>query len=129
MSIRLDMIGIVVKDIADSIRFYRTLGLEIPDSDGSPYHEIALDSGVRLSWNAESMMKDIDPDWVAPVGQRVSVAFLCKSPADVDSHHDALVAAGYVSHRAPWDAFWGHRYAQVSDPDANIVDLFAPLGA
>ena len=27
----------------------------------------------------------------------------------------------------PWDAFWGQRYAQVKDPDGNVVDLFAPL--
>jgi uncharacterized glyoxalase superfamily protein PhnB len=38
-----------------------------------------------------------------------------------------LVAAGYRSHLAPFDAFWGQRYATVFDPDGNPVDLFAPL--
>jgi uncharacterized glyoxalase superfamily protein PhnB len=28
---------------------------------------------------------------------------------------------------APWDAFWGQRYATVLDPDGNSVDLFAAL--
>jgi hypothetical protein len=27
----------------------------------------------------------------------------------------------------PWDAFCGQRYAEVEDPDGNVVDLFAPL--
>ena len=27
----------------------------------------------------------------------------------------------------PWDAFWGQRYAIVTDPDGNHVELFAPL--
>ena len=40
-----------------------------------------------------------------------------------------LVAAGHRSHRAPWDAFWGQRYATVLDPDGNAVDLFAALGS
>ncbi|MGB5655838.1 MAG: glyoxalase, partial [Acidimicrobiia bacterium] len=29
--------------------------------------------------------------------------------------------------RAPFDAFWGQRYATVLDPDGNGVDLFAPI--
>jgi catechol 2,3-dioxygenase-like lactoylglutathione lyase family enzyme len=34
MNVRLDMIGIAVKDIATSVAFYRALGLEIPEPDG-----------------------------------------------------------------------------------------------
>src|SRR5689334_21195540 len=37
-----------------------------------------------------------------------------------------LVAAGYHSELAPFDAFWGQRYAVVHDPDGNGVDLSAP---
>jgi uncharacterized glyoxalase superfamily protein PhnB len=73
------------------------------------------------------MMKQIDPDWEESVGHRIGLAYLCDSPAEVDSVHARLVGAGYRSHKEPWDAFWGQRYAQVLDPDGNIVDLFAPL--
>ena len=38
-----------------------------------------------------------------------------------------LTAAGYTTRRAPWDAFWGQRYAVVVDPDGNGVDVFAGL--
>lgn len=126
--IRLDMIGLVVKDMAESIRFYRTLGLEVPDPDGGPYHEVTLDGGVRLSWNDVEMVKEIDPDHVEPVGQGMSLAFLCDSPAAVDERYAAALAAGFQGKREPWDAFWGQRYAQVTDPDGNVVDLFCPLG-
>ena len=30
MSVKLDALGIVVHDLGESLRFYRTLGLEIP---------------------------------------------------------------------------------------------------
>ena len=38
-----------------------------------------------------------------------------------------LVNNGARPHKEPWDAFWGQRYAQIHDPDGNVVDLFAPL--
>lgn len=128
MSITLDMIGLVVEDIEASIRFYRLLGIEIPDPEpGSPYAEAKLPSGIRISWNQVEMMKGIDPDWVQPVGQRVGVAFLCDSPDAVNAQFSKLTNAGYKGHKEPWDAFWGQRYAIVLDPDGLAVDLFAYL--
>jgi predicted enzyme related to lactoylglutathione lyase len=38
-----------------------------------------------------------------------------------------MVQAGGASIKAPWDAGWGQRYAQIQDPDGNSIDLFAPL--
>jgi uncharacterized glyoxalase superfamily protein PhnB len=57
----------------------------------------------------------------------MSLAFACESPAEVDAKFRELVDAGYHGHKEPWDAFWGQRYAEVLDPDGNVVDLFAPL--
>lgn len=129
MSVKLDMIGIVAEDVDASLKFYKTLGLDVPEtSGGEPYVEITLAGGIRLSWNSVEMMKQIDPEWVAPVGHRVGLAYLCDSPAAVDERYSVLTGAGYEGHKAPWDAFWGQRYAQVVDPDGNLVDLFAPLG-
>jgi catechol 2,3-dioxygenase-like lactoylglutathione lyase family enzyme len=73
------------------------------------------------------MVKQIDPDWTAPTGYRMGLAFLCDSVADVDARFANVIAAGFEARKQPWDAFWGQRYAQVLDPDGNIVDLFAPL--
>ena len=47
----------------------------------------------------------------------------------MDALHAELVAAGHESELAPFDAFWGQRYAVVLDPDGNGVDLFAPLAS
>ncbi len=128
MPVKLDMIGIVTVDIAESVRFYRTLGLDVPDPQpGEPYHEVALSSGLRVSWNDVEMIKQIDPSWVPPVGQRLGMAFLCESPAAVDAAYAKLTAEGFRGHKEPWDAFWGQRYAVVLDPDGGAVDLFAPL--
>ena len=47
--------------------------------------------------------------------------------ARLDRMYAELVALGFHGHKAPWDAFWGQRYAIIDDPDGNHVDLFAPL--
>lgn len=121
------MIGLVVKSIPEAIAFYKLLGVEVGEPDGGPYHEAKLPSGIRLSWNTVELAREIDGHWDEPVGHRSGLAFLCDSPAEVDAVFKEVTGAGYEGKRAPWNAFWGQRYAQVVDPDGNVVDLFAPL--
>lgn len=126
---RLDAIGLVVGDLRRSIDFYRAVGLELPDPvEGEDHYEVALEGGLRLMWDKLELVKQFMPDWVEPVGHRMGLAFHCGSPAGVDATHARVVAAGFASKSEPWDAFWGQRYAQVVDPDGNVVDLFASLG-
>jgi catechol 2,3-dioxygenase-like lactoylglutathione lyase family enzyme len=130
MNPTLDLIGIVVDDMARSLAFYRELGLDLPsDADGQPHVEVTLPGGLRLAFDSADTVRSFDPDWQPPQGSpRIGLAFLCDSPADVDATYERLTAAGYDGHKAPWDAPWGQRYALVRDPDGNSADLFAPLG-
>jgi catechol 2,3-dioxygenase-like lactoylglutathione lyase family enzyme len=129
MAILPDMIGIVVRDMTASLKFYRMLGLPIPEGkDAEPYVDVTTSNGYRISWNTAEMVKQIDPTWTEPSGgARIELAFKCDSPAQVDETYDKLTRAGYHGHKAPWDAFWGQRYAIVNDPDGNHISLFAPL--
>ncbi len=126
---RLDAIGLAVADMAASLAFYRRLGLDIAEGAESEGHvEATLPGGARLMWDSAETIKSFDPGWTQPVGPgRITLAFLCDSPAEVDTTYAGLVEAGHEGHKEPWDAFWGQRYAQVLDPDGNTVDLFAPL--
>ena len=47
--------------------------------------------------------------------------------AAVDELYAKVVDAGFRSKAAPYDAFWGQRYATPLDPDDNEVHLFAQL--
>jgi catechol 2,3-dioxygenase-like lactoylglutathione lyase family enzyme len=128
MTPRPDLIGLVVSDMKASLTFYRALGLDLPaEADGQPHVEHALPGGLRLAWDSVDTIRSFDPGWSPPTGShRVALAFACDSPAEVDDTYNKLVAAGHEGHKAPWDAFWGQRYAIVHDPDGNAVDLFAP---
>lgn len=124
------LIELVVSDMAASLAFYRRLGLEIPpEADGQPHVDVELGGGLRIAWDTEETIRSFDPDWSPPArgGHRVALAFACDTPAEVDAVWAELTAAGYDGHLAPWDAFWGMRYASVRDPDGTPVDLFATL--
>ena len=128
---RLDVIGVVVSDMDRAVDFYRRLGLQFPEDPDPESHghvETALPGGLRLALDTEETIRSFDPGWSPPSGgHRMALAFLCESPDEVDHLYRKLVDAGAVGHKEPWDAFWGQRYAEVQDPDGNVVDLFAPL--
>ena len=86
MQARLDLIGLVVADMARSLAFYRRLGLELPpDADGQPHVEAALPGGLRLAWDTVETIRSFDPDWAPPSGgHRLGLAFRLDAPADVD---------------------------------------------
>jgi catechol 2,3-dioxygenase-like lactoylglutathione lyase family enzyme len=129
MKLRPAVIELVVSDMAATLAFYRRLGLDFPpDADDQPHVDVELPGGLRLAFDTEATVRTFDPGWQQPTGgHRMALAFDCDTPADVDAAWADLTGAGYKGHLAPWDAFWGMRYAVVHDPDGTPVDLFASL--
>ncbi|AWS41789.1 VOC family protein [Streptosporangium sp. 'caverna'] len=127
MHAKIDLIGLVVQDMARSLAFYRHLGLDLPpEADASPHAEVELPGGLRLAWDTEDTVRSFDPAWERPTGgHRIALAFRLDSPSEVDAAYGKLTGLGYHGHKEPWDAVWGQRYAIVHDPDGNAVDLFA----
>jgi len=127
----MNAIGVIASDLERSAAFYRQLGIEFPDPldpEGHGHVEAPLPGGLRFMLDSVDTIKSFDPDWEPPSGgHRVAIAFACESSAEVDAAYSSLLESGGRSHKEPWDAFWGMRYAQVADPDGNIVDLFARL--
>jgi catechol 2,3-dioxygenase-like lactoylglutathione lyase family enzyme len=126
---KLDFVGAVVGDMARAVAFYRRLGLEFPEgAESEPHVEAQLGGGIRFGLDTEDVMRAVDPDWRRPTGGELHVgAFRCDSPDEVDRVYRELLDAGASPHKEPWDAFWGQRYAQLKDPDGNVLDLYAPL--
>lgn len=123
----LNAIGIVVSDLEQSIRFYRLLGLDVPETPGEGHVETKLASGARLMFDTEGIVKSFNPEWSRQTGNQISLAFECSGPPEVDETYARMVEAGFRGEKEPWDAFWGQRYAQLQDPDGVPVDLYAEL--
>lgn len=123
---RLDAIGIVTADMKESVRFYRLLGLDVPDAT-EDHLDIALPNGMRIMFDTVAMARQLDPQWTKPTGHAFALAFHCDDPGDVDATYMDIVMAGFSGKTPPFDAFWGQRYATVLDPDGNAIDLYAEL--
>jgi catechol 2,3-dioxygenase-like lactoylglutathione lyase family enzyme len=130
MDMKLDVVGLIVDDMARSLAFYRELGLDLPpEADKESHVETTLAGGIRLTWDTPEVIRSFDPSWTPSTGgqARIALAVQCAAPAEVDSVYAKLTDQGHDGHKDPWDAFWGQRYAIVHDPDGNTVDLYAPL--
>ncbi|HET8607798.1 MAG TPA: VOC family protein [Gaiellaceae bacterium] len=121
----LNAIGIVVFEMAASIRFYRLLGLDVPETPDEGHVDAALPSGMRLMLDTEEVIRSFRPEWRRATGNQAALALECASPAEVDEVYARAVDAGFHGEKEPWDAFWGQRYAQLADPDGVPVDLYA----
>ena len=113
--------------MARSIRFYRLLGLDVPDTPEEGHVDTFLPNGVRFMLDTEDVVRSFRPDWRRETGNQLALAFECANPSEVDEVYGSAVAAGFRGEKEPWDAFWGQRYAQLQDPDGIGVDLYAAL--
>ena len=110
-----------------SIRFYRLLGLDVPETPDEGHVDTFLPNGVRFMLDTEETVQSFRPDWTRQAGNQLGLALECASPAEVDEVYRSAVDAGFHGEKEPWDAFWGQRYAQLQDPDGVPVDLYAAL--
>ncbi len=112
--------------MARSIRFYRLLGLDVPETPDEEHVDAFLPNGVRFMLDTEEVVRSFLPEWSRETGNQLSVALECASPAEVDEVYARVTGGGFEGEKEPWDAFWGQRYALLIDPDGVRVNLYAP---
>ena len=122
-----DQVNLVVADMAASVEFYRRLGLRIGGDDDpwAAHHRSAdTDGGVDLDFDSRDFARVWSQGW--PEGRSGAVlSFRMPDRASVDRTYAELTGAGYAGQQEPYDAFWGARFAIVSDPDGNPVGLMS----
>ncbi len=129
--IRLDQLNLVVGDLAASRAFYARLGLDFteePETTWAPHHASAragdATAGVDLDLDSTSFAQVWDRGW--PGGPGVVLGFKVETRREVDDLVGELRTEGVAVQQDPYDAFWGARYAVVSDPDGNGVGIMSP---
>ena len=125
----IDQINIVAGDMRKSADFYRRLGIDIEEPGADAFHvggEAAGGFAVDLDtakfaqvWNAAWKGR-------ADLVGRVVIGFAVETRDDVDKTFKEMTAAGYKGLAAPWDAFWGSRYAMLEDPNGIAVGIMSP---
>lgn len=123
----LDQLNLVVRDMNAMVAFYRLLGVEIADTDADwqQHHRSApMRQGVELELDSQSFAQQWNPGRL-PGSAPAVIGFRVVERSTVDDIFERLVSAGYTAQHEPHDAFWGARYAIVSDPDGNAVGIMS----
>lgn len=125
---RLDQINLVAADVAGSVEFYRLLGIDMPDvpDEWNAHHRssASTDRGTALDLDIDSVA--FAAHWGAEgMGRGPVLGFRLASRDAVDELYERLTAAGHPGLRAPYDAFFGVRFAVVQDPGGTSVALMS----
>jgi len=125
---KLDAVSVTSRDFAKTAKFYGLLGFTFPafGPDDKHLEAVTKPGEVRLMIDDRGLMQSIIGEAPIP-SNHSSFAIKCMSSAEVDEAVKRIEAAGFGIVQAPWDAFWGQRYAIVVDPDGYKVDIFAAL--
>jgi catechol 2,3-dioxygenase-like lactoylglutathione lyase family enzyme len=131
--IRLDQVNLVVRDVDASRAFYSRFGLDFgPEHDPVwSAHHVSAEHGdhapIDVDLDSTTFVTQWDQGW--PGGTGALLGFKVDTRTEVDALVAALVAEGVPVQQEPYDAFWGARYAVVSDPDGNGVGIMSRVDA
>lgn len=125
----LNQINLVVRDMDVMLAFYERLGVEIAPTEAPwdrHHRNVSTPGGLDFDLDSSVFAGQWNQGW--PAGRTGPVlGFGLATREAVDATYADLTAAGYAGQQPPYDAFWGARYAVVSDPEGNAVGLMSPI--
>jgi catechol 2,3-dioxygenase-like lactoylglutathione lyase family enzyme len=129
--IRLDQVNIVTRDVGASRAFYTRLGVDFGSDDDPVWaaHHVSARSADGLPLDVDLDSTTFAAKWNRgwPGGPGIVLGFKVESRQAVDDLVAALAADGATIQQEPYDAFWGARYAVLSDPDGNGVGIMSEI--
>ena len=136
----LNQLNIVSGNVDASIAFYRKLGVDIPDpriwrTATGAHHVSAIEGdspdAATLDLDSAAFAQIWNKGWAGrkDLAGRVVVGFSVSAREEVDRLYGEMTSGGHRGLQAPFDAFWGARYAIVEDPDGIAVGLMSPISA
>jgi catechol 2,3-dioxygenase-like lactoylglutathione lyase family enzyme len=132
---QLNQLNIITSDFERSIDFYGRLGVSLsapPPSElpGGRYHVGGeAEGGMAVDLDRPDFAQFWNRGWAgrADLAGRVVLGFGLASREAVDAKYKELTNVGFAGLAAPYDAFWGARYAIVEDPNGVAVGVMSPI--
>jgi uncharacterized glyoxalase superfamily protein PhnB len=131
-AIEFSQVNLVVRNMDETLAFYRRLGIEIAQAaiwrTPSGAHHVTLPAGVHveLELDSRALAQRYNAGFAAERGH-VMLGFRLEGREAVDALYAEMIGHGHQGLQSPYDAFWGARYAIIEDPDGNPVGLMSPI--
>ena len=123
---RLDGFGLLVKDMARMIRFYRdVLGFEIKEAEDTKNVYLVKDGTLFLLYgrNDFEKMTDRKYEYVNGLNGHFELALYVDAFDDVDAAFRRAVENGASPVMEPTTEPWGQRTCYIADPEGNLIEI------
>ena len=122
----LDGFGLLVKDMAKMIRFYRdVLGFEIKEDENATNVYLVKDGTLFLLYGRKDFEKMTGRryDYVKGLNGHSEMALYVDTFEEVDSAFEKAVKNGATPVLEPELEPWGQRTCYIADPEGNLIEI------
>ncbi len=123
---KLDGIGLFVKDMATMVRFYRdVLGFKIQEGEDAVNVYLIKDGTLFMLYerkNFESMTRR-KYEYISGLNGHFEIALYVDTFEEVDKRFAEVVSKGATPILEPTTEPWGQRTCYIADPEGNLVEI------
>ena len=123
---KLDGIGLFVKDMATMIRFYRdVLGFEIKESEDAVNVYLIKDGTLFMLYERKNFEKMTNRkyEYINGLNGHFEIALYVDTFEEVDKRFAEAVKKGATPVREPETEKWGQRTCYIADPEGNLIEI------
>ena len=123
---RLDGIGLLVKDMGTMIRFYRdVLGFEIKEAEDADNVYLVKDGTLFLLYGRKDFetMTHRTYEYLTGVNGHFEIALYVDTFDEVDEAFARAVEKGATPILPPTTEPWGQRTCYIADPEGNLIEI------
>ena len=123
---KLDGIGLFVKDMATMIRFYRdVLGFEIKESEDAVNVYLIKDGTLFRLYERKNFEKMTNRkyEYINGLNGHFEIALYVDTFEEVDKRFAEAVKKGATPVLEPETEKWGQRTCYIADPEGNLIEI------
>ena len=123
---KLDGIGLLVKDMATMIRFYRdVLGFAIRESEDAVNVYLIKDGTLFMLYERKNfeIMTSRKYEYVNGLNGHYEIALYVDTFEEVDKRFAEVVTKGATPVLEPTTEPWGQRTCYIADPEGNLIEI------
>ena len=123
---KLDGIGLFVKDMPTMVRFYRdVLGFEIKEGENATNVYLIKDGTLFMLYERKNFEKMTSRryEYIKGFNGHFEIALYVDTFDEVDAEYQKAIEKGARSVLEPTTEPWGQRTCYIADPEGNLIEI------